>query len=308
MPGTVSGPVNPAFLANAPQAAFLTSPQGADPAVNASSGQLYQKGNAVFFQDTTGAVTNVLAGSQAVANALAGVTTTFPYGCFNATGPLTLNSGASQNITKGWVASASGSVIGAFFLGAAANAVSGALQVYKNGSLFFTAISNANFPGGNGSSGPLSAQFANGTYPFVRNDYFDAYYTGSGSGIYIGVGLTFVQGNAFANTLSTVLSANSTVAATDNQRVWLASLSTQYTLTLPATQATQDFYVRVAVTGSGGIKIQAPTGVTIYRGTSSSSAGGSFTVTQLGTYVTLYNPANSSVWIVMDQSAAGTFA
>lgn len=308
MPTTTYGEVFDTQLGTAPQSAFQAIPQATDPATT-SNGQFYTRTDkGAYFKDTAGTVTSLLTAQLAASNALAGTTTTWPYGCFNATGPLLLNSGASANTLKGYIARSAGSIIGAAWMGAAPNAVNGTVQVYKNNALFFTALTGCNFPGSNGTGGPVSAVFPAGTYPYVKNDYFDVYYTGSSASLYMGVGITFSESNATANLISTVLAANTTVAATDNQRTWIASAATSYTLTLPATQSTQDFYVRVAVTGGAGVTIQAPTGVTIYKGTQASSSGGTLSLTQVGTYVTLYNPAGTSLWIVVNPSASGTLA
>lgn len=308
MPGTTQSPINPALLANAPQSTFLTTPRGTDPTVSATSGQLYQKGNAFFFQDTAGTITNLLSATSAVSNALGANTVAWPYGLFNASGPILLMSGASQNTLKGIIAHQSGSIVGAFAIGNAPSATSGNIVVYKNNAVFFTALTGLTMQTAAGLGVPKYASFANGAFPFAAGDALDLYYTNTGTGLYVGAGLIVNFGNLNANALSTSLSANTTLVATDNQRVWQASMSTQYTLTLPATNAAQDFYTRAVVTAGGGVKFQAPAGVTIYRGASSSTSGGSFTVTQLGTYVTLYNPAGSNIWVVMDQSAAGALA
>ena len=245
---------------------------------------------------------------QAALSGMAPSTIAWPYGCFNATGPLFLNSGASGNIYKGYVATAPGSVVGAFFLGAAANAVSGNVVVYKNNTSFFTALAGANFPGSGAQSSSKAATFNNGVYTYTTGDYFDAYYTGSGANLYMGVGLLFNQSLTSMSGVSTVLSANTTVAASDNQRVWQASGATQYTLTLPATNAAQDFYVRVVVVAGAGVKIQAPAGVTIYNGASASAAGGTLTATAAGAYATLYNPAGTNLWTMTDPSSVWTAA
>ena len=109
-----------------------------------------------------------------------------------------------------------------------------------------------------------------------------------------------------ANTLATTLKqevaaavygASQTMAVAQNGVTAVAAGATQFTLTLSATQAGTDTTYNFQIEGTGGFKIQAPAGVTIYLGANATSSGGTLTSSTIGSFVTLFNRAGSSLWI-----------
>ena len=298
MPGTYLAEVSTAQLVGGAASSLTLTPQATDPAANASAAQIYEKTDKqLYHQDVTGTVSNLLLAGQIANNALGNNTVAWPYGSFNMTGPGLLNSGASQNTQKGIVAHASGSIVGAFIVGNAATALTGNMLVYKNGVSFFTALTGVVMQTSQGLGVPKYATFQNGAYSFAPGDALDCYVSISGSGLYIGAGLILNFGNVTASAVSSSLTANATVGLADNQRVWVANAATAYTLTLPATNPSQDFYVRVFMTAGAGVTVQAPSGVQIYLGTTLSQAAGNISTSAVGSSVVLYNPAGTSLWL-----------
>lgn len=300
MPNTVIGPVNSAQLVGGAQSAVALTPQASDPAANAGTAQVYAKTDKnLYHEDTAGLITNLLLPAQ-VANSALGPQTI-------SVGPFSVNNSSNQVISYGFnptTAAGTGyvvqyrcSLIGiSAFSGTQAGAASGSLTLLKNLTAIGTILNTSST--GSPAAGYNYATFNNGVYTFVPGDLITLTYSGGATSV--AATLTLSAGNQTINALSTPLTANTTIASTDNQRVFLANASTQYTLTLPATQAASDFYVRVIVTNAAGVVLAAQSGQQIFLGTAASVSGGNISCAAVGGSIVLMNPAGTNLWIATD--------
>ena len=300
MANTVIGPVNSAQLVGGAQSGVSLTPVAADPAVSATVAQIYAKTDKnLYHEDTAGTITNLLLPAQ-VANSSLGPQTL-------SVGPFSCNNTGSQVIAYGFnptTAAGTGyvvqfrcSMIGiSAFSGTQSGTVTGSVTLLKNltsvGSVLATSST------GSPATGYQYATFNNGVYTFVPGDLITFTYAGGATSI--ALTMTLSAGSQSISSISTPISANTSVLATDNQRVWLANAATQYTLTLPATVATSDFYVRVVVTSNAGVVVAAQSGQQIFLGIAASVSGGNVSSAGIGSSIVLMNPAGTNLWIATD--------
>ena len=107
-----------------------------------------------------------------------------------AAGPLFLYF-CGVNYGKGYGAAQAGSLVQVNLTGAASPSGTTDVQIYKNNSLWFTAISG--LPITSGPSVSTSVSYAPGVKTYAANDYFDVYLTSNSGGLYFGATLLFAE-------------------------------------------------------------------------------------------------------------------